>query len=111
MGSRSFRPIRQCLGCRERVAQDELVRLQLTQTGVAIVEHPDQRRSGRSVYCCPKLGCFDKLVRRREIVFKRSKYDKIIVCLTPKQVDRLRYAFKHAARRLRADLGVGPKDN
>lgn len=96
-----------CLGCHERQPQAELVRLQLTQEGVAIVEHKEQRLPGRSVYLCPRLGCFDKLARRGEIVFKRSKYDKIIVRLELRQWERLRYAFSHAARRLRTILGVG----
>ena len=99
-----------CLGCRERLPQDELVRMQLTADGVVIVEHPDQLLSGRSVYFCPRLGCLDAVLRRGEITFKRSRYDKIIVCLEPRQAERLRYAFGHAARRLRGALGVGPKE-
>ncbi len=99
-----------CIGCRERIAQDELVRMQLTPDGVALVEHRVQRRPGRSVYLCPKLGCFDRLAQRDEIVFKGSKYDKIIVRLEPRQWERLRFAFGHAARRLRAALGVGPRE-
>jgi len=99
-----------CLGCRERAPQDELLRLQLTSEKVVIIEHNAQRLPGRSVYLCPRLGCLDAVLRRGEIIFKRSKYDKIIVCLEPRQAERLRFAFKHAARRLRAALGVGPKD-
>jgi predicted RNA-binding protein YlxR (DUF448 family) len=99
-----------CLGCRERLPQDELIRVQLTTEGVKIVEHPSQRLPGRSVYFCPKVGCLDRVLKRGEIVFKRNKYDKMIVCLEARQAARLRYAFQHAARRLRANIGVGPQD-
>lgn len=75
-----------------------------------MVEHRDHRQPGRSVYLCPKIGCLDKVLRRGQIVFKRSKYDKIIVCLEPRQAERLRFAFAHSARRLRGRLGVGPQD-
>lgn len=86
------------------------MRIQLRGGKPVVVEHRDQRRAGRSVYLCPKLGCFDKMLRRGQIVFKRSKYDKIIVHLEPRQAERLRYVFAHRARRLRAEMGVGPQD-
>lgn len=104
-----------CIGCRERLPQDELIRLQLSPTGfrktpLTIVEHRIQRVAGRSVYLCPKVGCLDKVLKRGEIVVKGSKYDKIIVRLDGRQSERLRYAFQFAARRLRAVLGTGPSE-
>jgi len=91
-----------CIGCRERLAQDELIRLQPTAEGVVVIERAEQRVHGRSIYLCPDKDCFDRMLRRSEgIIFKRSKYDKIIVRLEPRQVERLRYVFKHAARRFR----------
>ena len=104
-------PIRMCLGCKERLPRQELVRLQLTPNGTEIIEHPSRIRPGRSIYLCPKLGCADRALRKGELVFKRSKYDKIIVRLEPKQAARLRYKFSHAARRLRGEIGVGPKNS
>ena len=103
-------PVRMCLGCKERLPRQDLVRLQLTPHGTEIIEHPSRIRPGRSIYLCPKLGCADKALSKGELVFKRSKYDKIIVRLEPKQVARLRYKFAHAARRLRGEIGVGPKE-
>ena len=102
--------MRMCLGCRERQPQDELIRLQHKGGKAQIVEHADKRVPGRSVYFCPKVGCLEKVLKRGEIIFKRSRYDKIVVYLEPQQAARLRYAFMHAARRLRASLGVGPQD-
>jgi predicted RNA-binding protein YlxR (DUF448 family) len=91
-----------CAGCRERLPQDEFVRLQMTREGIVIVERKQQRQPGRSIYLCPDPDCFAKLVRRGDgISFKRSKYDKITVRLEPRQLERLRYAFEHAARRFR----------
>ena len=88
--------------------QDELIRLQLKNGRVVIVEHRGARQPGRSVYFCPKVGCLDRILKKGSITFKRAKYDKIIVHLEPRTAARLRYAFTHAARRLRAKLGVGP---
>ncbi|MCH7471852.1 YlxR family protein [bacterium] len=99
-----------CLGCKERSPQDELVRLQLTGEGVVIIERPRMVRSGRSVYFCPKTGCLDMVLSRGGIIFKRAKYDKITVRLEPRQAKRLRFAFSHAARRLRGAMGVGPSE-
>ncbi len=107
---RKHQPVRMCLGCRERVNQNELIRFKMTREGVEIVERETDLLGGRSVYFCPKQGCLDKVLNRGEMVFKRSKYDKIGVCLEPRQVERLRYAFSFAARRLRGDIGVGPRD-
>ena len=105
-----YQPIRMCLGCRERIHQSALIRLQLTREGVGIVERKQNFRGGRSVYFCPKQGCLDKVLKRGVMVFKSSKYDKIGVCLEPRQVERLQYAFSFAARRLRGEIGVGPRD-
>jgi predicted RNA-binding protein YlxR (DUF448 family) len=102
-------PLRMCLGCRERLPKPELIQLQLTRDRkVVIVEHREQRQPGRSVYFCPKAGCLDKVLKKGAITFKRSKYDKIIVHVEPRQAARLRFAFLHAARRKRKQLGVGP---
>jgi predicted RNA-binding protein YlxR (DUF448 family) len=96
-------PVRMCAGCRERHSQYELIRLQMTREGIVIVERPDQRQPGRSLYLCPDPDCFSKLLRRGPgIVFKASKYDKITVRLEPRQLERLRYAFEHAARRFKS---------
>src|SRR5262245_28811014 len=76
------RPTRMCIGCRERIVQDELLRLQLNPKQLlVIVEHTAQRLTGRSVYLCPNVACLDKALRRGSITIKGSKYDKIIVRL------------------------------
>lgn len=99
-----------CAGCRERISQKELVRLQLNgKRQLSVIERKSQRYPGRSLYLCPNTACLERLLRRGEVVIKRSKYDKITVRLEQRQSDRLRYAFKFAARRLRAALGVGPR--
>lgn len=109
LDSPGHRPVRMCLGCRERQPQDCLLRLQLDAEGIVIVERSSQRLPGRSAYVCPRSGCLDAVLRRGDIVFKRSKYDKIIVRLDARQAERLRYAFKFAARRMRGSIGVGPR--
>ena len=107
-GEAGYRPMRMCLGCRERQPQDCLIRLQLNADGIVIIERHSKLLPGRSAYVCPRNGCLDAVLRRDGIVFKRSKYDKIIVRLDAWQAERLRYAFKFAARRMRGSIGVGP---
>jgi len=57
-------PIRTCLGCGRRRPQAELRRLvlvrgQLRQRG----EQP-----GRSVYCCPDDGCWQRLQKKKKLL-------------------------------------------
>ena len=74
------------------------MRIQLKGGKPVVVEHRHQRQPGRSVYVCPKLGCFDKALRRGYITFKRSKYDKIIVYLEANERDALLMRLKRHCR-------------
>jgi len=56
-----------CVGCRRRRPAGELIRLQVCDGRLAIVERPG---GGRSVYLCPDPECFGRAVRRR--AFGRS---------------------------------------
>ena len=56
-------PERTCVGCRERAAKSDLLRI--VMTGEVCV--PDDRGTlpGRGAYVHPVLVCFDQAVRRR----------------------------------------------
>ncbi|HJW75728.1 MAG TPA: DUF448 domain-containing protein [Thermoleophilia bacterium] len=58
-------PLRTCLGCRDRRAQTELIRLQLREGRVVPCEG---RPIGRGAYLCPDRACFDAALRRRAFV-------------------------------------------
>jgi uncharacterized protein len=56
-------PIRRCVGCGERAAKAELIRLVVT--GDEIVPDIGQRLAGRGAYLHPSLACLDAALRRK----------------------------------------------
>ncbi|MYZ40754.1 MULTISPECIES: YlxR family protein [unclassified Streptomyces] len=56
-------PERTCVGCRERAAKDDLLRIVVVGTQCV----PDRRGTlpGRGAYTHPSLNCLDLAVRRR----------------------------------------------
>ncbi|WP_327353077.1 YlxR family protein [Streptomyces sp. NBC_01304] len=61
-------PERTCVGCRERAAQSELLRIVLVED--ACVPDPRGTLPGRGAYVHPVSACLDLAVRRR--AFSRS---------------------------------------
>ncbi|AYA16448.1 DUF448 domain-containing protein [Streptomyces alfalfae] len=57
------RPERTCVGCRERAAQSELLRI--AEREGACVPDPSGTLPGRGAYVHPALVCLDLAVRRR----------------------------------------------
>ncbi|MES9521560.1 YlxR family protein [Streptomyces capoamus] len=57
------RPERTCLGCRERAAKTDLLRI--VKSGDACVPDPRGTLPGRGAYVHPALVCLDQAVRRR----------------------------------------------
>ena len=66
-------PQRQCMGCRERKAKRELIRV-LKGTDDVISIDATGRKNGRGAYICPSMACFEKAVKNRglERSFKMS---------------------------------------
>ncbi|MEU2058138.1 YlxR family protein [Streptomyces bungoensis] len=56
-------PERTCVGCRERAAKDDLLRI--VKSGDACVPDPRGTLPGRGAYVHPALVCLDQAVRRR----------------------------------------------
>lgn len=69
----SGRPQRTCLGCRQSVDQDGLLRLVLSPEGELLVDYR-QRLPGRGAYVCFSADCLREAVRRRQFsrAFKRE---------------------------------------
>lgn len=55
-------PIRTCVGCRTRRAQEDLLRV--TRLGHGAVAPAPRGAVGRSAYLCPTRGCLDLAVKR-----------------------------------------------
>jgi uncharacterized protein len=68
----SARPVRTCVGCRERTAKQDLLRVvaQDLGHGLEVVPDPAGRADGRGAYLHPTTVCLDQAVRRR--VFTRA---------------------------------------
>jgi len=56
-------PVRTCVGCRERTAAIELLRVVVVE-GV-IVPDPRRRMPGRGAWVHPDMACVDLAIRRR----------------------------------------------
>ena len=52
-------PLRQCVGCCERKAKSELIRVVRTPDGVIELDFTG-RKNGRGVYICHSEKCFNK---------------------------------------------------
>lgn len=82
------RPIRTCVGCRERALQDELIRLKLAGGKVVIIR-TGQDVSGRSIYLCPQQSCWQAALKRGSLTFKASKHERVTVRLEGNERDQL----------------------
>ncbi|HEX3222742.1 MAG TPA: YlxR family protein [Nocardioides sp.] len=61
-------PFRTCIGCRERAAKSELVRVTVGSDATgrpAAVPDPSATRPGRGAHLHPTTACYDLAVRRR----------------------------------------------
>ncbi len=56
-------PVRTCVGCRQRAAADELLRV-VAQEGAAVPD-PSHRLPGRGAHVHPVVGCLDLAEKRR----------------------------------------------
>ena len=60
-------PVRTCVGCRERTAKSELLRVVVVSDahGPAVVPDPTGSMPGRGAHLHPTRACYDLAVRRR----------------------------------------------
>ena len=75
-------PQRQCLGCNEHKAKNELLRVVRTPEGEIILDFTG-KKSGRGAYICKNLSCLQKARKSRRI-------DRNLDCAIPDEVyDRM----------------------
>ena len=56
-------PMRMCVGCKELKPKKELLRIVVLPTGVIEVDRTG-KKSGRGVYVCDSMDCFNKALKR-----------------------------------------------
>ena len=76
-------PQRQCMGCRERKAKKELIRVVRGTDGVVSLDFSG-KLNGRGAYLCPDLACLAKaqkaksLERSLEVPIPEEVYDRLV---------------------------------
>ena len=75
-------PQRQCMGCRERKAKRELIRVVRTPEGNVSLDFGG-KMNGRGAYICPRMDCLKKaqkskaLDRSLEVAIPQEVYDRL----------------------------------
>lgn len=59
-------PQRQCMGCRERKAKKELIRVVRSPEGQVSLDFHG-KKNGRGAYICPQLECLKKAIRSKAL--------------------------------------------
>ena len=57
-------PMRQCMGCRERKAKKEMIRVVRTTEGTVSLDFSG-KLAGRGAYVCPDMACLKKAIKSR----------------------------------------------
>ena len=74
-------PQRQCMGCRERKAKRELIRVVRTPEGAVSLDFGG-KMNGRGAYLCPNPECLKKAIRSKsldrslEVTIPQEVYDR-----------------------------------
>ena len=75
-------PQRQCMGCRERKAKRELIRVVRTPEG-SVNQDFGGKMNGRGAYLCPNPECLKKAIRSKsldrslEVEIPQEVYDRL----------------------------------
>ncbi len=59
-------PMRQCMGCRERKAKRELIRVVRSPEGIVSLDFKG-KAPGRGAYLCPNPECLKKAIRSKAL--------------------------------------------
>jgi predicted RNA-binding protein YlxR (DUF448 family) len=75
-------PQRQCMGCRERKAKKELIRVVRTPEGTVNLDFGG-KMNGRGAYICPQMECLKKALKSKaldrslEVTIPQDVYDRL----------------------------------
>ena len=75
-------PQRQCMGCRERKAKRELIRVVRTPEGNVNLDFGG-KMNGRGAYLCPQMECLKKALKSKaldrslEVTIPQEVYDRL----------------------------------
>ena len=75
-------PQRQCMGCRERKAKKEMIRVVRGTDGTVSLDFGG-KMNGRGAYICPDMECLKKAIRSKaldrslEVTIPEEVYDRL----------------------------------
>ena len=75
-------PMRQCMGCRERKAKKEMIRVVRTTEGTVSLDFSG-KLNGRGAYVCPHMECLKKAIKTKalerclEVAIPQEVYDRL----------------------------------
>ena len=75
-------PVRQCVGCREMISKNDLLRVIRTPEEDVVLD-PTGKQNGRGAYLCKSASCFSKarkskgLERSLKVSIPDEVYDKL----------------------------------
>ena len=75
-------PQRQCMGCRERKAKREMIRVVRRTDGTVSLDFGG-KKNGRGAYICPNMECLKKAIRSKaldrslEVTIPQEVYDRL----------------------------------
>ena len=75
-------PIRQCMGCRERKAKREMIRVVRCTDGTVTLDFSG-KLNGRGAYVCPDPECLKKAIKSKsldrslEVTIPEEVYDRL----------------------------------
>ncbi len=59
-------PMRVCIGCQQKMAKKELIRVVRTPDGGAVLDSTG-KKSGRGAYLCRRQDCFKKAIKGKRL--------------------------------------------
>ena len=71
-------PERKCMGCNEKKAKKELIRVVRTPEGTVELDTTG-KKSGRGAYICPRKACFEK-------AYKSKRLERCLEVVIPEEV-------------------------
>ena len=86
-------PVRTCIGCRQRAAKSELLRVVAgsdAEGQPAVCPDPDGRAPGRGAHLHPTTECFDQAVRRRAFTRALRVREGLSLDLLREHLDEIR---------------------
>ena len=75
-------PERKCIGCSEKKAKNELIRIVRLPEGGGVEIDRTGKKSGRGAYICPKAACLKKAKKRLEASLECKIPDELFDKLT-----------------------------